>query len=106
MNLFNFFASPLEQFEILPIISLNLGNFDFSITNQTIILFLICFFIITLFFAGLKPTTNSLFIVPNRWQSIIEGMYMLVLAMVTDNIGGKKKPIFFPFSVYYLFFHC
>ena len=103
MNLFNFFASPLEQFEILPIISLNLGNFDFSITNQTIILFLICFFIITLFFAGLKPTTNSLFIVPNRWQSIIEGMYMLVLAMVTDNIGGKKNQFFFPL-VFTIFF--
>ena len=75
MKLLTFLSSPLEQFEILPLLSLNFGNFDFSITNQTIILFLICFFIITLFFAVLKPLTNSLFIIPNRWQSLIEGMY-------------------------------
>jgi F0F1-type ATP synthase membrane subunit a len=100
MKLLTFLVSPLEQFEILPLLSLNFGNFDFSITNQTIILFLVCFFIITLFFAGLKPSTNSLFIVPNRWQSLIEGMYMLVLAMVIDNIGGKKNQFFFPFSIH------
>jgi len=103
MKLLTFLSSPLEQFEILPLLSLNFGSFDFSITNQTIILFLVCFFIITLFFAGLKPSTNSLFIIPNRWQSIIEGMYMLVLAMVIDNIGGKKNQFFFPL-VFTIFF--
>ena len=33
-----FLSSPLEQFQILPIISIHIGNFDFSITNATIIL--------------------------------------------------------------------
>jgi ATP synthase subunit 6 len=32
------FSSPLEQFQILPIISIHLGSFDFSITNSAIIL--------------------------------------------------------------------
>jgi hypothetical protein len=33
-----FLSSPLEQFQILPIIPINVGVFDFSITNATIIL--------------------------------------------------------------------
>jgi len=36
-----FITSPLEQFEIIPLISLPFGYFDFSITNQTVILGLI-----------------------------------------------------------------
>ena len=32
------FSSPLEQFEILPLISFYLGGLDFSITNEAVIL--------------------------------------------------------------------
>ena len=40
-NLKEIFLSPLEQFEILPLFSLYLGGLDFSITNETVILFII-----------------------------------------------------------------
>jgi len=63
--------SPLEQFEILPLIALNFGVLDFSITNQTVILALILFFFSVLFFFFLKQSTSSLFIVPHIWQTII-----------------------------------
>ena len=33
-----FLSSPLEQFQILPIIPISIGIFDFSITNASIIL--------------------------------------------------------------------
>ena len=33
-----FLSSPLEQFQILPIVQIHLGIFDFSITNVTLIL--------------------------------------------------------------------
>jgi len=56
-----FITSPLEQFEIIPLISLPFGYFDFSITNQTIILGLIIFFIVTFFFQFFK-TTRAKFI--------------------------------------------
>jgi F-type H+-transporting ATPase subunit a len=40
-------TSPLEQFQILPIIPFSIGNFDFSVTNSTVIiligLFSFCF---------------------------------------------------------------
>jgi len=42
-------SSPLEQFEILPVISFYLGGLDFSITNEAVILFLIFFFVSTFF---------------------------------------------------------
>ena len=36
--------TPLEQFEIIPIIPFSFGIFDFSITNEAVILGLIFFF--------------------------------------------------------------
>ena len=50
LQFISFFKSPLEQFEILPLIFLPFGYFDFSITNQSIMLFLILMFFPILFF--------------------------------------------------------
>ena len=94
--------SPLEQFEILPVFSLYLGGLDFSITNETIILGVI-FFLTSIFFYGcLKQSDTTLFIIPHRWQIIIEIIYKMVLSMIVDNIDAKKGQYFFPliFSIF------
>jgi len=96
--------SPLEQFEILPLLSFNLGVIDLSITNQTVILSLILFFVFSLFFGVVKSSDNTLLIVPNRYQIVLEFMYNLVLSMVTDNIHGKKNQLFFPLIFVIFFF--
>lgn len=98
------FTSPLEQFQVLPIFSLYLSFLDFSITNETIILILILFFSSVLFLSLFKENDNSYFIVPNRWQSIIEIIYKLILSLVIDNIKDKKSQYFFPlvFSIFFL----
>lgn len=98
----NFFTSPLEQFQVLPIISAGIGFIDCSITNETIILILVFFFTITLFYSLFKKETNSYFIIPNRWQSIVEIIHNLILSLVTDNIKSSKNVLFFPlvFSVF------
>lgn len=98
-----FFFSPLEQFEILPLFVIQFGFLDLSITNQTILLILIFFFITSFFFSILKVNDKSLYIVPTRWQSVIEIFYNLILSMVVDNIGGKKAQSFFPL-IFCLFF--
>ena len=100
----NIFTSPLEQFQVLPIFSFYLGFFDFSITNETIILLLILFFSSVLFLSLLKENDNSYYIVPNRWQSLIEIIYKLILSLVNDNIKDKKNQFFFPlvFSIFFL----
>jgi F0F1-type ATP synthase membrane subunit a len=104
MKDFLLFSSPLEQFEILPAISLYLGVLDFSITNEAIILFLIFFFVSTFFYSSFKQSDSTLFIVPHRWQVIIEIIYKMVLSMITDNISGKKRTILLSISFFCLFF--
>jgi len=94
MSKFCFF-SPLEQFEILPLQPLHFFFFDISITNQTISLFLIIFFVFTYFFSSLKQSDFSLYIIPHRWQILVECFYCLILNMVQENIGGKKVRNFF-----------
>lgn len=90
------FFSPLEQFEILPLFFLKVGFLDISLTNQAVILFLIIFFIITFFFSILKPNTSSLYIIPNKWQILVELSYMAVSSLVLTYINGKKGRLFFP----------
>lgn len=95
--------SPLEQFEILPLFIIKLGLLDISITNQTILLILTYFFFNVIFFAILNLKDQSLFIIPTRWQLIIEIFYKMILSMVVDNLVGNKAQFFFPL-IFCLFF--
>jgi len=98
------FFSPLEQFEILPVFPITISFLDFSITNQTIMLSLIIFFLISIFFIVLKQSTNSLFIVPHRFQIVLELLYSMILGIVVDNISGEKAQLFFPLIFTIFFF--
>ena len=98
----SFFFSPLEQFDILPIYSIYLYGIDFSFTNETIVLLLVLFIFEFLILGCLKLTDYSLFIIPSRWQVIIEIIYKTVLSLIVDNIGASKGKFFFPlvFSIF------
>ncbi len=91
-----FFASPLEQFQIIPLFVLKFWNFDISITNATVILFLV-FFLFLSFFLALLKKDNTLFIIPTKGQALIELIYKLILSLVVDNIKDKRGQKFFPF---------
>lgn len=88
-----FLSSPLEQFEII-----SLGNFLnlFSLTNQVFFLFFLLGIIISLFFSLVKGSTGRFYIIPTRFQSIVELVYGMILSMVTDTIGGKSSERYFP----------
>jgi ATP synthase subunit 6 len=89
------FSSPLEQFQILPIISIHLGSFDFSITNSAIILAIgLASFIFTLY--SLLANQTNFYIVPNRIQYIVEVIYGVVYGLLNDNVGSVGKT-FFPY---------
>ena len=96
------FFSPLEQFEILPLISFYLGIIDFSITNETIVLLLIFIIFGIMFLGFVKQKDSTLFIIPHRWQIIIELLYKTVFSLIVDNIGLVKGQFFFPliFSIF------
>ena len=95
-NFKQIFLSPLEQFEILPLFSLYLGGLDFSITNETVVLAIIFLVLFILKSSMVNQSDMTIFIVPHRWQIILETIYKTVLSMVVDNIGLKRGQYFFP----------
>lgn len=91
--------SPLEQFEIFPLFFFRVSNFDFSITNNFFISFII-FFLMVSFYMSISAGRGLL--VPSRWQSLAENFYRFTIGLVVENIT-KKGQIYFPFF-YSLFF--
>ena len=91
------FFSPLEQFEVYPLISIYISNLDFSITNHTVVLFVVFLFFYIVFSSMVNEKNKSLLIIPNRWQSFLELLYMSILKIVFDNMSRKEGQYFFPF---------
>ena len=94
--------SPLEQFQIISILNLNIGNTYLSISNSTLFMFVVVFTILSFM---LLCTLNST-LVPNRWQSIVELIYEFILSMVNENIGKRGLnylPLIFSIFIFILF---
>jgi len=88
------FFSPLEQFQILPVFSFYFINFiDLSITHSLIIILFTLLVFSFIFFKILKNNAN-MFLVPNRFQLIIESIFFIVLRLIIDNIGLQGKHFF------------
>jgi ATP synthase subunit 6 len=94
-----FINSPLEQFQIFPVWHLFLSSFDFSITNATVIIILglslYCFI-----FEALK-IKEDFFLIPNRIQVLVEGIFITAIHLIKDSVGKKGQEYFpFVFSVF------
>lgn len=95
-------TSPLEQFRILPIFGSEIGNFDFSFTNEALILFIALGSFLYLSFLQVSPNLYLLgdsgsFLVPNnRWFLLIENLYLAISGLLYDNVGIKGQ-LHFPF---------
>ena len=100
----NFFLSPLEQFEILPLIPLYFHGIDFSITNETIILIVIFLITHAFFFSTTNEKDLTLNLIPSRFQIIFEFIYKIILGLIIDNLGQKDGQKFFPviFSIFFV----
>ncbi len=97
------FNSPLEQFDVLPLIPLFFRTLDISITNETIILVLgiLGFF----FLATLTQCKDStLPLIPIRSQILFELIYTLIASLIKDNIVTNNREHFFPIIVSIFFF--
>jgi F-type H+-transporting ATPase subunit a len=98
------FFSPLEQFSINKIISLQLGFFDFSITNSTVLTFLACNLAVIFYnFACYKAK-----LVPHASQTLFEYLYdFIFFTVLTENVK-KNGNYFFPmlFSIFSFIFFC
>ena len=92
--------SPLEQFQILSLITIEVFGFDFSITNALLvnILALLCFSGTIYLFSSNKNCfdKSSFFFIPNPWQVVFESIYEVVSQLVFDLVStGSEK--YFPF---------
>lgn len=90
-------ASPLEQFQIKPIVPLEVAGNDVSFTNSAAFMLLALFLIWAFMFFG----TRKAELVPGRWQSAVEAVHEFVVGMVDENIGPKGRPyVPFIFSLF------
>nr|AYC21246.1 ATP synthase F0 subunit 6 [Aphyllon epigalium subsp. notocalifornicum] len=90
-------TSPLEQFSILPLIPMKIGNFYFSFTNPSLFMLLTLSFV--LLFVHFVTKNGGGKSVPNAWQSLVELIYDFVPNLVNEQIGGLSgnvKQKFFP----------
>lgn len=96
MNLYTKISSPLDQFEIRNLLSLDvpvLGNIQLSFTN--IGLYLTMGMLIALSFNILATNYNK--IVSNNWSISQESIYATIYNIVVNQINASKGQIYFPF---------
>ncbi|KAL0386763.1 UNVERIFIED_CONTAM: ATP synthase subunit a [Sesamum latifolium] len=90
-------SSPLDQFSILPLIPMKIGDLYFSFTNPSLFMLLtLSLVLLFVYFVTKKGGGNS---VPNAWQSLVELIYDFVPNLVNEQIGGLSgnvKQKFFP----------
>ena len=97
------YSSPLEQFSIISLIPLHIGNVYLSFTNSSLFLLLTTGLLSTLFY---MVTRNGGFLIATRWQSFVEMIYEFVVSLVDSQIGEKGRkffPLIFTIFVFILF---
>ena len=90
--------SPLEQFEIRNLLSIDFSNISLSITN--IGFYLTVGLVFILGFSYLSTNYNKL--ISNKFSASQESLYATILSIVTNQINSGKGQLYFPF-MYTLF---
>ena len=91
--------SPLEQFSINKLLSINLAFFDFSITNSTILTLLSCSLAIFVY----NSACYKAILIPHESQTLFEYLYEFIyFTVLTENVK-KMGHIFFQCCL--VFFH-
>ena len=85
-------ASPVEQFRLTPLVPIEIGGVDISLTNSSA--FMIAAVAVVTLFLTLSIRSGKL--VPGRWQSMAEMSYEFIANMVRDNVGRDGRQ-YFPF---------
>ena len=86
-------CSPLEQFSIVTLFPLRIGDLFLSFTNSSLYLLIATGLVSLLFFL---VTTEGGRLVPSRWQSVVEMTYQFVGSLVEEQIGGERQKILSP----------
>jgi len=95
MTQFSYINSPLDQFEIRNLLSLDaplLGNISISLTNIGLYLSLAGYLILVLNILAI----NNNRVISNSWSICLETVYATVHSIVTGQINAKNGQVYFP----------
>ena len=101
--------SPLKQFEVQPILDINIFGLDISFTNSALWMTITTIFIIAFFtipFLRSKKTNSVEDLYPSRMQVASELGFNFISSLINDTIGkeGKKYfPLVFALFMFILF---
>jgi len=101
MSKYTYISSPLNQFEIRNLLSLDapiLGDLQISLTNIGLYLTIGAFAVLTLNVLS----TNYNKVISNSWSISQESLYATIHSIVTNQINPTRGQIYFPF-IYTLF---
>lgn len=90
--------SPLDQFNITTLISLNVGSLSINLTNFALYFILSIAVILTMLIAG----NNNNKVIPSKWSVSQESLFSTMSEMVLHQIGGPKGQYYVPL-IYSLF---
>jgi F-type H+-transporting ATPase subunit a len=80
--------SPLAQFEIKRLVPIEIGDFDVSFTNSSAFMVLTVIAISAFLILGMRK--NDL--VPGRWQSMAELLYIFIANLLKETVGKEGRP--------------
>ncbi len=84
--------SPLAQFEIKRWVPIEIGDLDISFTNSSTFMVLTVIAVSAFLVLGMRR--NAL--IPGRWQSMVELLYIFIANLLKDTVGNGGRP-YFPF---------
>ena len=84
--------SPLAQFEIKRWVPIKIGELDISFTNSST--FMVLTVVVVSAFLILGMRRNAM--IPGRWQSMVELLYIFIANLLRDTVGKEGRP-YFPF---------
>lgn len=94
--------NPLAQFEIKPLLSIEVMGHDISFTNSSLLMVLAIFASTSLMLFA----TRKKALVPSRSQVMVEAVYGMIDDMLYQNVGEKGKrfmPLIFSLFMFLLF---
>ena len=99
--------APLEQFQILSLVSIKVFNLDFSITNFLLInLLALITFLSFIYFNSSNSNylqETSFYFIPNSWQKLIESISEITAQLISDIITTDNEKYFPVISVLFNF---
>lgn len=95
-------ASPVEQFQIKPLLDITVGGLDLSFTNSSLFMAIAVAVGSGVLWLGSRKAA----LIPGRMQSFAEMLYSVVANMVRENAGRdgmKYFPLIFSLFIFVLF---